>query len=149
MGTRKIKRSRSKRRTRRISRKYSRTKQRTKRGRRRTKRGRRKKGGYPRGQIPAPAPAPEELPEVAPVGPHAVVAPEVGYWEDIAHQEANPDDGVFGRADVQPFGDDLDQRIRQHQRAQALARHVAARDLRNQRNNIVGQGWDRGHRLGV
>ena len=87
------------------------------------------RGGSPRGQIPAPAPAPEELPEVAPVGPHAVVAPEVGYWEDIAHQEANPDDGVFGRADVQPFGDDLDQRIR---------RQMERRE-----------GWDRGHRLGV
>ena len=128
MGTRKIKRSRSKRRTRRISRKYSRTKQRRRRTKQR-RRTRRMRGGSPRGQIPAPAPAPEELPEVAPVGPHAVVAPEVGYWEDIAHQEANPDDGVFGRADVQPFGDDLDQRIR---------RQMERRE-----------GWDRGHRLGV
>ena len=128
MGTRKIKRSRSKRRTRRISRKYSRTKQRRRRTKQR-RRTRRMRGGSPRGQIPAPAPAPEELPEVAPVGPHAVVAPEVGYWEDIAHQEANPDDGIFGRAAVQPFGDDLDQRIR---------RQMERRE-----------GWDRGHRLGV
>ena len=116
MRSRKIKRSRSKRRTRRISRKYSRTKQR-RRTKRRTKRRRtrRMRGGYPRGQMPPPPPPPppppeeEDLPEVAPVGPHAVVAPEVGYWDGVAGRNNVVGPGWDrGHVDVQPFGNDVD-----------------------------------------